>query len=563
MKKFLSYLKGWRGFALISYMWLVLMAWVVLYVDISSPEIKRRFYAVSTCEIILFALCFACPRLLEWAENLHLLHDPGFYSINQKRKYFFQIWAITFLIFSAMYIVFYPGGFGDDNIGQYSQAIGISKYNDWHPVLQTLLAYTLPLKITGGAFCSIYIFQILLFSLVLAYTALVVREYSNRKHAKYSLIYILLNPLTLTMAITPLKDTTYSIAGLLLMNFTARIYFTKGQWLKNTKHTALFVIVITATTIFRHNAILFTLPLLLAVMLYTSKKRAVVMLLCFIALFWGVKYPFYNYLDVARPGNRQIETLGLAMTVIGNTVKESPEKLDAEILEFAHKIAPQETWEKYFKVTNGLDSMKLAKDENNENSDPLFNLEVIEQTGWKKVLIFTLRCFRQSPFYALRGALETTNIVYGLAGAPNGMISPVISKNNFGISPNQFFKLNFLNNILGKISPSSIRSVLKFTDGNTFNLQALIIIVNYIITLLFKHLFWHVGVINLVIIILVLGHLRFDQLEDCKRFLLVLPVLLHNYGTMLLLASPISRYFYYSFLLMPLIIVILLQKNSD
>ena len=167
MKKFMSYLKGWRGISLIIYMWMILMAWVVVYVDVMSVEMRKRFYIVSIAETILLALIYVCPILLRWAEKISIVPENESLTKKDKIKIFLRAWMITLSAFFIMYLIFYPGGFSDDNIVQYAQAMGYMNYSDWHPVIHTLLMFTLPLKLTGGWAGSINLLQIIIFSLSL------------------------------------------------------------------------------------------------------------------------------------------------------------------------------------------------------------------------------------------------------------------------------------------------------------------------------------------------------------------------------------------------------------
>ncbi|MBR0279791.1 MAG: hypothetical protein IJQ75_07430 [Synergistaceae bacterium] len=568
MKRFLSYVRGWRGIALITYMWLVLMAWVIMYVDISSPLIKKRMYVVSVAEIMLFISVIICPRLLKWAEGLSIHPDFDALSVREKRNFFLRTWLYVFLAFFAVYIIFYPGGFNPDNFSQYSQAIGMSRYNDHHPVFHTLFLLTFPLKLTGGWFGSINLFQIIIFSFSLSYMAYTLYEYGSYIFAKRFLLFMMLNPVNLFMSVNPTKDTMFAVASMLMMTFAVRIHFTNGEWLKSIRNTVFFVLVMTAGTLFRHNAILFTLPLLFAVSLYVSKKKALAVLMCFAGLFWAVRYPLYDSLNVQRPShNRQIEACGLCMTIIGNAVKEAPERLDSEILEFAYSHAPKEIWENYFDVFFGWDDIKFITYKFPEDDIKMIskvNNQVIERTGWKKILMMTLRCFKEAPYEALRGFLGITAVNYGILGSMTNPITPFISNHAglpFELPKNNSFSLDFLTDFMRKIVPENVLS-LKAVRSKA-SLQSLIVILAIVITLLFKHIFWHVGVINLAVIVFILAKLKFNRAYDWKRLCLVLPLLIHNFGTMLLLAGPIFRVFYVSHLVFPLIILVLLREKCE
>ena len=72
-----------------------------------------------------------------------------------------------------------------------------------------------------------------------------------------------------------------------------------------------------------------------------------------------------------------------------------------------------------------------------------------------------------------------------------------------------------------------------------------------------------IGILNLAVIIFVWAKLDFSRVSGWKRLCFVLPMLVHNFGTMLLLQANDFRYFYYSYLVIPLVILVLLRDNSE
>lgn len=577
VKRFLAYLKGWRGIALTAYMWLILMGWAVMYVDMTSPTMKKRMYFISVLEMTLVIALLVCPRLLRWAESLTLQPNFSSFTAQERRKFFLRTWLRVFLVFLAVYIFFYPGGMNADNVNQYGQALS-GCYHDHNPVFHTLFSFTLPLKLTGGWFGSIALFQIIIFSFSLAYMAYTLYEYGSYLFAKRFLIFTVLNPATLGTSVVPVKDLAFAVASMLMMTFAVRVHFTGGKWLASLRNMAVFVFVAASGTIFRHNGVLFTLPLFLAMFFYVDKKKVLAMLLCFAGLIYAVRGPMYDALKVQRADNiRQIDALGLPMTIIGNAVKEAPECLDDEIIEFAHTVAPQEIWEKCFDVFRGWDDIKYLKgsklqyissqnfSEKDIQAVGKVDIYAVERVSWKKIVIMALRCFREAPFEALRGALGITAINYGILGSlarlgDSGI--PVINENNLGVRNNNFFRLNFLTNFIRNNIPENVKTFKEIRERD-ITLQSLLIFVEVGIIILLKPIFWHIGVINLIVIVFILARLKFNRAYDWKRLCLVLPLLIHNFGTMLLLMAPVFRYFYVSYLVFPLIILVLMRGKED
>lgn len=571
--------KSWRGIALISYLWLVLLAWVIVYVDVSSVETRRRFYIITVAEVILFALIYICPKLLNWADLQNIIPDPETLTPKDKKKFFSRTWLAISGVFMMLYLIFYPGGYGADAISMFSQALGKSRYVDWHPVFNTWFSYTLPLRLTGNWLGAPMLFQYICLSSTMAYMICTLLEYSSKKYTKYFTIYLMLNPAVLLMPLYTPKDSTFAMTMLLLMTFAVRIYYTKGEWLKSMMHFLMFMIALVSGTLFRHNAVLFTLPLLFAASIFAGKKRAVIMFVLFIGSIVVIRGPVYDALNVQRPGGRKLETLGLPMSIIANSVKEAHEKLDAEVLDFAYSVAPQDVYDEKYNTVNGFNTIRTAssiKARNAEESERLrrvINANAVEEAGTVKVITLALRCFKEAPFAALRGFCGVTSLVYGIAGIPMGRVKLVIEKNDLGLVNNNFLNLSFVYRILESVlSLSSARDAnigandfLFGTSDNVggFSLQSLIILWSYVMMVLGKHLFWCIGVLNLVIIIFVLAKLRLNRLDDWVRLCFVLPVFAYNYGTMFFLQANDYRFFYYTYLVMPLVLIVLFRNNSE
>ena len=472
-------------------------------------------YIISISEVISLLLLYICPKLLKFAEGLTIHNDP---EGKITRKFFVESLLISFAVFFSMYIIYYPGAFSPDSISQYTQAAGFVNYSDWHPALHTLFAFTLPLKVTGGWIGSIVLFQIIIFSLALAYMAYTLAEFGNIKYARLFLLYILINPATLGISIYPWKDVSFSVFAMLAMTFAVRVYFSGGEWLNSAKHVIIFVLIISAATIFRHNAILFTLPLLIAVMLYVSSwKKKFLLAAGFLLVIFVIKIPVYSSLGVESPKKRITETTGVLLTIMSNAVKETPNNLKSDVKEFVYSIAPEEILRKYY-VTGNFNSIKWRG----------ISSDVIEQAGYAKIIYMAFRSLIESPLASLKGFFTLTDMVYSIAGPVDWDIIPGISGNKYEIKDSGI-------NIMQKIFWLYVK----------------------ITVLLLKHVFWHIGILTLIMFILTLAKVR-----DVKKLFLVIPLFTHNFGTMLLLSAHDFRFFYCTYLIAPIIYLVLLVKKG-
>ena len=96
-------------------------------------------------------------------------------------------------------------------------------------------------------------------------------------------------------------------------------------------------------------------------------------------------------------------------------------------------------------------------------------------------------------------------------------------------------------------------------------LQALFDKVSGVLNLTLPWLFMYVGAMHFVLIILILAKCSFRGRNGRRKILLVLPVFVYNLGTALLLSGvkDSSRYFAYTFWLMPLLAALLLREEDQ
>lgn len=517
IKKLWDYIEGVNGLILIIYTSFILSTQAII--DKEGKYILRWIF------IIVIASFIVCPLLLKLAKKLDI-KLKGYNEVKAKWKYKLIFFLIPFVLFFAMYIIYYPGGILADLVAQYDQAVH-NTYTDWHPTIQTLFALKLPMILTGGWEGSMALFQIILLSLTIAYASCIIIKYTNIKYAVVALAFILINPNTLTLSICPLKDVTFAMGTVLLMVFALHIYMTKGAWIQKKSNCAVFIIIFAFTTLVRHNAILFTIPLLIAVLFLSQKKKVfIVISICVIALVMLVKVPLYNSLDVQQPNRRQLETLGLPLNVIAASVKYSPQTTDKDIKEFAYKIAPKEIYDEKYTYGN----FNIVKFDIKSNQDVLDN-----QYDTQTVLSYARRCAMANPKVALKSIIKTTDTVYSITDDYKIDYIPFIANNENGLKQKGFPALKELR--------FHISSIIMF---------------------FFPHLFLYLGSMHLILLISMLAKFRLNNWKDWKRILLAVPVFAYNYISALLLthSEEAQRYFWYTFLLMPILLLIIYGKNS-
>lgn len=227
--------------------------------------------------------------------------------------------------------------------------------------MHTILLFTLPFKLTGSV-ASIVFVQIILFSIVLGLLASSVYMYIGKKWTAICLLPIIISPWTLNIAMFPWKDVLFSLGAVLCMVCAISIYFRRDLQVLSIWKIVFFAVLLAFTTILRHNGILFTAILALALFFYMPKKCWVFFVSIFIFVVGFVRWPLYSALDVKAPDYRIVETMGFPLTVITHVAKSCPGCLDSETADFVNSLtAPVPNWKNKYDLT-GFNSIKRIDD---------------------------------------------------------------------------------------------------------------------------------------------------------------------------------------------------------
>jgi hypothetical protein len=436
--------------------------------------------------------------------------------ISRKQK--IKIFGIFFLISLAIslfwFFAYNPGGFSPDSAVQYNQAIS-GEYNDWHSVLHTFIFFTIPLSIFHSV-SAIVICQIILFSIVLSYFITTVFEIANKKWGIVAFLLIILNPWVLDTLMFPWSNVAFGIMALLITTLCIKIYFTKGEWSKKFPHILLLALALSCATIFRHNGMLFTIPSVLFLFFFLTKKDWYKLVIIFSISIFLIKVPFYSLLNVATPGGRTTETLGLPMTILANVTKETPEVLNEDVTSFMYEIAPPEKYEKEY-IAGDFNTIKFTS-----------NLSPIENASTLKILGYTFDAFLKSPKASLTALFKLTEVVYGIDGTIPTHNTP-------------------------HINPTIDNPEITYSGSPL--LKSAIDLYREIFRNSFLKYFSFIGVTILLILTFVLGKNQWQN-NGWKKILLCSPILFYDFGTMILLTGPEPRLFFVNFLIYPSIIIL-------
>ena len=476
--------------------------------------------ALALAGIVLALLVVCVPILFRMVVALSV-HPGKRVTLLKKLLVFAAAFAAAYVAarlwrFTWEYYVDSAGDFSWDPQDQLKQAVeGV--YNDWHPVWHTLLFFKLPLLLTGEK-TSIIVFQSIFFCLSISFMTVTAYELAGGRSAVLCWAFVMLNPYAGYLLLHPYKDVAFASTSLLAVCLAVRLWCAKPDQPVSRWILVLLGLLLANATLFRHNGILLTLVLLLALLFILGRKRCFLVAAVFVLFVIMVKGPVYHALDVKKPGLRVVETTGLPMTVIGNVVTKNPEAMDEELRDFAYSILTPEEWTSYYQTGNfNYAKWKCSR------------LWVIDAAGAGKVLRLMFKCFRLAPREAVQGLLSLTELVYASEGEVIDLM-PMMEEFSDKVEP---FRVDF------------IGIYQRFYVNTIFNYLR------------------HIGVSILLILLPMLAKCDLWSRRDWQRILIAFSLLCYDFGTMLLLTGPDYRFFCVSLLCSPILAVLMLYNNDE
>lgn len=480
---------------------------------------KLLFFTFLGAIPIFFLARFALQKLAAFMPRI-----PQEMTAKERRKAFAIFFAFAFLVMLVWYIAFYPGAWQWDANVQFGQVMN-NDFSDWHPAWHTFLLFALPYYLTGNVMVGVAV-QCILFSLLVGYLCMVIAKHAGWRPAILAAAYILLNPFVCKLVLFPVKDAAFAIASAFAYGMVFDNVFSDGKYAKRLWWCLCLGFAIANATIFRHNGILFTGVLLVAIFFWMHWKQWLKVLLSFLVTMVLIEGVLYSAMDVSKAESRVVEASGLPLTILANVIKECPwyDQLDGETYEFAMRMADQEVWAVgtcgNFNSIKWIDGMDLGP---------------VEEEGVLGMLKISLSCLRHSTFDSLKAAETLTDMVYGLEEFSTGDGSDCfIAGNNFGI----YYQGN-----------ETLRNALETYDS---------------ITKSFLLRFWRTyGTALLVCIAGVLAKMHWKSREDWKRLLLCLPFFAYDFGTMLLLTGVTDlRFFMVTYPVAPMVLIVALWRRN-
>lgn len=391
---------------------------------------------LSFCGAML--VCFICCYFLSRQSGyVALPRASGF------KKVFYLSLSACLLCWSICWLTYFPGTGMNDQVW-IATSNGFFDYRTVHPIIFILLfkgPLVLSEKLFGTAMPG-YAFYTFAQMLLLAVTTAYLAAWLYTKGVRKGLIYILcayfaLTPIIADYSITAVKDIPFTAFLLLLVRCTYDIAVTKGEWLRNVRHSMLFMASMYGITVIRNNGIYIAIALAVVLFFYVKTYRKIIVSFlavtaCSFILLNSVSdnYPSESYAVM-------IQQVGAVITYGGDVNNEQ--------LEVLNEIMPIDKWREVYDY-RFVDTVKWSDEFNKfwfyDNSGRFFRvwLELLPKNigiYCRSYLLLSYGCWDtditydsspfeplQSKFFKLINNMEDLDYKYEAIGIKNIQVFP-------------------------------------------------------------------------------------------------------------------------------------------
>lgn len=431
---------------------------------------------------------------------------------------FFLVLIIGALIY---WLAHFPGGFNLDAYGQWDQIHGAMRLNNWHPVFNTFLYWCLT-RIVDTLWFSVLI-QIISFSLALSF---LFREMYlagfDIKVLSIITVIVALNPAINTNNICMTKDVAFSICVIVIQIILVRMIYTSKTTFLKTKLLislgSLFVILM----LLRHNSIFIIAPtIIILIMIWKDQvKKLLVLSLAVIACFVLVSGPIYDLIGVERHSNVVGEVIGVPMAIMANAYIKDYNHTPDYVKLFLERIADRSSWEENY-IAGEWDSCKWEF----ENADELKNESVF------KILKYMFNTIMSSPGPSYQSFRNNLRVIWQIMGPVYWGTDVYIEENDYGIEKKPVPVFERVANYIENLSESG-----------------------YLVSVV-----WNLGWM-IIAMLMSLYYVAYNNM--LKLSLFIVPTLVYDFLTAMLLAGPNYRYFYFTGVIVLVSIPIALDRKE-
>lgn len=308
-------------------------------------------------------------NLFHLFEKANLDNEKVKKILDSKIMHFLVCALLMLIVWTPIFLRYYPGISTPDSSSQIYQTVGIDKVTDHHPFAHTAIIsvfINIGTKIfnsveTGMALYSIFsmCFLATCFSLVLNYLKQIKVPSVVRLIV---LLWYMFYPINAIYSITMWKDIMFGgIVPLLIIQYI-RLLFDTDNFLKNKLNIFFCILISVFTIIIRHNGlymILLSCPFVIIVLRKYWKKVVPLFLAIFI-INSIYNFTIYNILKI--PKGSIVEMLSIPLQQIARVEKYHRDELNEETMEKINKLFVKENIGDYYNPTLS-DDVKWSVDE--------------------------------------------------------------------------------------------------------------------------------------------------------------------------------------------------------
>ena len=513
--------KGRKILFIISNLLLSLYITFVIYTAYSSIFINAAMTFQVICKSIFLAIIVFHLILLLCAKLKSLEIKVKDTPEKLNKKTWLSYSSFCFLVLLIPFCIHFPGFTSYDTNVQWAQ-VQEYRFDDWHPVIHTWIIWLITRLCNHYAF--VIFCQILLFSCAIGYLIATLETLGyDRKLLLLLGGFMAFNPFTQGLVLYMWKDIVFTILLILISTHLFKVYLYGAKWFNEWKNIIIFSFCVGLATLIRHNGMFFTLPMLTLLFFFYLKDNWKISLILVLSgiLIVLIKGPMYSALKVTYPDNVYTESVGIPMIIMGDVLVKNPQALSPETKKFLNSIAVDEVWHSVY-VPGDFNSIKGY----------LRAADFISQVPAKDFAAMTFHTMKSDPRSSFLAITKPTASVWGVVGEFNVIELFSSSKSLLGES-------------------NYIRKVLK---GSLFALD------NFIVSIpLLGGLFAKIGL--QMLLLLLVGIVSLYR-NGAKTLLLILPPVIYNLGSMLLLCTDKDiRFFHFNAVITLPLVLILLSKS--
>ncbi len=403
---------------------------------------------------------------------------------------------------------FFPGGFNLDTLNQWYQLHGEIPVSNWHSPLVTFFYWLITQISDSIALCVMV--QITLFALAASMLiSEIYRQYISRTLAIIISVWIAINPAIGRINVSLVKDVYFAVFSLFAYFLLLRVINTNGAILSAKPTCFLLTLLLACIILIRHNGILMSAAIVLALFVCYRKYRSYIMRIVFLCFFlvFLTEGPLYHLLGVAPHSNLVGEAAGIPMSIMTNALVNDREHIPSDVADFMHTIEPDDSvWKDNYNIGE-WDSCKWTIGEG--ASDGM----LLADRSLSEILTLSAQTILACPNTSYQSLRENTRILWQFIGPCNWLPYVFQEDNPYGIT----------------YRPIEVLSSMETVIFSLFSKVPLGI----------YH--WNTG---LQISILLLLFLRCVKKGTNCKGILIFPLLIYDFGTSLIIAGPNYRYFY-------------------